>query len=111
VKLSLLLILPLAIAACSDLTPKEQEEAAPPPKTKEADKPEEAGELPPQEIIPDREVEFIDPVTTDELLTDEKKKTVTGPVVPETSEPDAGEDSTIDVDPPKPPEVISPDQD
>jgi hypothetical protein len=108
VKLSLILILPFAMASCSDLTPKEQEETAPPPKTEET---EESTEVPPQEIIPEPEVNFIDPDTTNELLTDEKKKTVNGPVIPETTEPNAGDDSTIDVDPPKPPEVISPDQD
>ena len=99
------------MASCSDLTPKDQEDPAPPPNSKTDDQPEESTEVLPQEMIPEPAVNFIDPDTTNELLSDEKKKTVTGPVVPETTGPDAGEDSTIDVDPPKPPEVISPDQD
>ncbi|MEJ6643141.1 MAG: hypothetical protein QNL33_07760 [Akkermansiaceae bacterium] len=52
---------------------------------------------------------FAVPKSTDELMTDEKRKTVVGPVAPATLPP-VEDDNAINVDPPKLPDAVLPDE-
>jgi len=92
-KFHLLLSLPLAfLAACSDLNPKEKDK----PKVKNT------SQVDPEPPLPEQAndgIDFSDPDTSGALLTDDKKKTVTGPAP--TSKPIEG-DNVINVTPPRP---------
>ena len=92
-KLNLLLSLPLAfLTACSDLNPKEKDK----PKAKNT------SQVAPEPPLPEQAsdgIDFSDPDTSGALLTDDKKKTVTGPAP--TSKPIEG-DNVINVTPPPP---------
>ncbi len=88
-----LLSLPLVfLTACSDLNPKEKDK----PKAKNT------SQVAPQPPLPEQpidEIDFSDPDTSGALLTDDKKKTVTGPAT--TSKP-VERDNVINVTPPPP---------
>jgi len=92
-KFHLLLSLPLAfLPACSDLNPKEKDK----PKVKNT------SQVDPEPPLPEQAsdgIDFSDPDTSGALLTDDKKKTVTGPAP--TSKPIEG-DNVINVTPPRP---------
>ncbi len=92
-KLLIAIALPFLILSCA-LTPTEVKDA-PKPEPETPAQPE----LPVEE--PDDGLSFADPVTTGELLTDEDKKTVAGPVSVKVPEPT--EDSAIDIKPSIPP--------
>lgn len=111
-KFPALIALPVLVASCSDLTPKDQDDPAPSPKTEKVKTPKvtEGPDLPPPTSEPTIEgFTLKDPDTTGELMTEDKKKTVTGPEtlspVP-SPEPDNG----IKVSPPKLPEVKIPEE-
>ena len=91
-KIFRLLTLPiLLLASCSDLNPED--------KDKENKPPPEPTDLPPPPELPTDGIDFTEVDTTDALLTEENKKTVTGPVIDK--EPIEG-DNVINVAPPLP---------
>ncbi|MDA7888794.1 hypothetical protein N9A86_05385 [Akkermansiaceae bacterium] len=92
-KFTPLLTIPiLCLSACSDLNPKEKEE----PKPKKHTNVEAPPPLPEK---PTDGIDFADPETAGSLLTDDKKKTVTGPAP--APKPIEG-DNVINVSPPLP---------
>lgn len=122
-KLRLILSLPLILASCGDLTPIDQEEpAVPAPQKLTASAPATAAPAPaavaaPIPVIkkttapappvpgPENPLGFLDPNTTDELLTEAKKKTVTKATSLLPPTPKVEGDSAINVAPPKLPEI------
>jgi len=100
----LLLIPTLFVVACSQ---KPEEDPDPKPAPRQEEKAPEVVEPElPKPVDPG--LTFVVPVSTNELMTDEKRKTVVGPVAPPPAQ--AEEDNAIDVDPPKLPEATLPDE-
>lgn len=100
-----LIIIPFFLAvSCSQKT-DEDPESKPAPKQTEKSTEDVQPELPKS---PDPGLSFAVPKSTDELMTDEKSKTVVGPVTPPSTPVE--DDNTINVDPPKLPEVPLPDE-
>jgi len=96
VKFLFSIILSLLFFSCAGSTPEPEDDQD--PKKDLPEKPPEP-ELPgPPENDP---LEFVAPDTTSELMTEEDKKTVTGPAEVEVPEP--APDSAIDVKPPSVP--------
>lgn len=81
----------LLLASCSDLNPEDKDE--------ENKKTPEPTDLPPPPELPTDGIDFADPDTTEALLTEDNKKTVTGPVIDK--KPIEG-DNVINVAPPLP---------
>ena len=107
VKFILLCSLPFFLASCSDLTPKKQEEpAAPSPKIEPVQVP------PAPEVVngPGNPLGYLDPDTTNELMTEEKKKTVTTANAQAPPPVKTEGDSAIDVDPPALPMLDLPEE-
>jgi|GEM_PF-635378 len=103
-----LIIIPtLFILSCSQ-KPEEEPEPKPAPKQEEKAPEVVEPELPQPT---DSGLTFAVPDSTNELMTDEKKKTVVGPIEPPSAP--AEEDNAINVDPPKlpDPEATLPDED
>lgn len=100
-----LIIIPLFLFASCSQKPEENPESKPAPKLAE-----KAPEVIEPEIpkTGDPGLTFAVPKSTDELMTDEKKKTVIGPIAPPSTPVD--DDNAINVDPPKLPEVPLPDE-
>ena len=111
VKISVLIAVPLLLVSCSDLTPKDQDDP-PAQKNKKVKPPKEPGMADEPRPTSEPTIEgFIlkDPDTTNELLTEDKKKTVSAPTnTPPSpaSEPDNG----IAIEPPKLPDVKIPEE-
>ena len=85
----------LAVSCASNPPTKEDPESKKP-----SDEPPPPPELPIEK--PDDGLDFVDPNTTSELMKEEDKKTVSGPVPVTPPEPPA--DSTIEIKPSVPPE-------
>lgn len=92
-KLLFVIALPFLLISC-ELSSTKQED----PLLQKKEKPPEP-EPPVEEPVeePDDALDFVDPITTGKLLTDEDKKTVAGPVPVKV--PDPAEDTAIDVEP------------
>ena len=90
--LKFLIVPVLCLSACSDLDSEEKDK----PEAKK--KPVTEAPPPPMEAPTDG-IDFSDPETAGSLLTEDKKKTVTGPVIEK--EPIEG-DNVINVTPPLP---------
>ncbi|MFT7443160.1 MAG: hypothetical protein ACI9AF_000052 [Granulosicoccus sp.] len=112
VKFLLLCPLPLILASCSDLTPKEQEEPAGPAIKVEPIQAPPVPEVAPAPPIngPGNPLGYLDPDTTDELMTEEKKKTVTTANAQAPPPVKTEGDSAIDVDPPALPMLDLPEE-
>lgn len=86
----------LLLYSCSGSEPDEEKDPSLVPPVPEVTEEEIEEPLPPEEDP----LQLADPVTTDTLLQEEDKKTVSGPVPVDVPEPPA--DSTIEIKPPVP---------
>ena len=95
-KLVSFLCLAAFVVSCASKPPEDESENDPKP----GDQPEVLPELPLEN--PDEDLEFVDPNTTGELMKEEDKKTVSGPVPVTPPEPSV--DSTIEIKTPPVPD-------
>ena len=103
-----LFLLPaLILSSCSQKVEEVKEPEPAPKKEETPPEPEEPAPAPPPV---DPGLTFAVADSTNELMTDEKKKTVVGPVAPPKVDTDNSEDGVISVDPPKVPEAKLPDE-
>ena len=100
-----LIIIPLFLAVSCSQDSKEEPEPKPAPKQTEGAPEAIEPEAPKAE---DPGLTFAVPKSTDELMTDEKKKTVIGPITPPSTTVE--DDNAINVDPQKLHEVPLPDE-
>lgn len=112
-KLFLLCSLPIILVSCSDLTPEDQEKPANrTTKAQPVQAPAPVPEVAPAPPVdgPENPLGYLDPDTTSELMTEEKKKTVTAANAQATPAVKTEGDSAIDVDPPALPELDLPEE-
>ncbi|YCM45094.1 hypothetical protein V2O64_03550 [Verrucomicrobiaceae bacterium 227] len=100
-----LIIIPTLFLVSCTQKPEEEPEPAPAPQQEEV-VPEVVEPEPPKPLDPG--LTFAVPDSTNQLMNDDEKKTVLGPVAPLTAPVE--EDNAINVDPPKPPEAVLPDE-
>lgn len=93
-KLLTFLCLPFFAISCASNPPTEED----PRSQKPSNQPETLPEVP--AVEPDDGLDFVDPNTTAELMTEGEKKTVSGPLP--ITPPDPPSNSTIEIKPPAP---------